>query len=247
MPSKPRQIPVLFRYIGSKWTLSDSYPPPTHDTIVEPFAGSAGYSLRFGITRDVVLVDGSPPIVAAWKFLIGATRKDVLGLPLQDDIPFEGLRAMDLPEGAKALIGFNLVRGRMPNNTPTGWSMSTNGKGFWCESKRRDIADHLRYIRHWRVIDGNYDDAPDIKATWFVDPPYQSERLRGFYGASLPDFDYAKLAAWVRSRRGQVIACDEVGADWLPFRPLRYRRSYTLQHKSNTPQVREAVWTRDQP
>ena len=36
----------FFRYYGGKWRDCAKYPPPQFDTIVEPFAGSAGYSVR---------------------------------------------------------------------------------------------------------------------------------------------------------------------------------------------------------
>jgi len=35
----------MFSYYGSKSKLAQHYPTPKYDTIVEPFAGAAGYSL----------------------------------------------------------------------------------------------------------------------------------------------------------------------------------------------------------
>jgi hypothetical protein len=54
--------------------------------------------------------------------------------------------------------------------------------------------------------------------------------------------NYSELAAWCRSRPGQVIVCEEEGADWLPFRPLalNYRR-----HKRcgrNDIRYHEMIW-----
>jgi hypothetical protein len=35
----------FFSYYGAKWGLGRHYSAPAHWTVVEPFAGSAGYSL----------------------------------------------------------------------------------------------------------------------------------------------------------------------------------------------------------
>jgi hypothetical protein len=45
----------MFTYLGGKWRLAPKYPPPIHDTIIEPFCGSAGYSLRSDIGNIVFL------------------------------------------------------------------------------------------------------------------------------------------------------------------------------------------------
>jgi hypothetical protein len=66
---------------------------------------------------------------------------------------------------------------------------------------------------------GDYRDAPDIEATWFIDPPYQFANRRGYREGSA-GIDFKALAAWARSRRGQVIVCEQRGANWLPFRPF---------------------------
>jgi len=35
---------ILFSYFGSKARIGNKYPKPIYDTIIEPFAGAAGYS-----------------------------------------------------------------------------------------------------------------------------------------------------------------------------------------------------------
>ena len=102
------------------------------------------------------------------------------------------------------------------------------------------------------VIEGDYTDAPDIEATWFVDPPYQAtrERPEGVKGAGDcyargcggSDLDFAALGAWCRARRGQVIACDYASSNWLPFEPLARNtdsvgRAYTEGVWSNVPKA----------
>ena len=46
----------FWAYYGGKWRAAPRYPRPMHDTIIEPFAGAAGYSLRYP-DRNVVLVE----------------------------------------------------------------------------------------------------------------------------------------------------------------------------------------------
>lgn len=81
----------LFPYYGSKWRLAPRYPEPRHSTIVEPFAGSACYSLNWW-WFDVELYD-IEPVASLWRFLIGSNERDILSLPLididdsADDIP----------------------------------------------------------------------------------------------------------------------------------------------------------------
>jgi hypothetical protein len=49
-------IRPYFVYYGGKWRAAPRYPAPRHDVIVEPFAGSAGYALRYH-ERKIILVE----------------------------------------------------------------------------------------------------------------------------------------------------------------------------------------------
>lgn len=217
----------FFSYFGGKWTLAPRYPAPEHDTIVEPFAGSAGYATRYP-DREVILVERAPHIAALWRWLVSVSVDEVLGLPLDPhDIDH-------LPEQARVLIRFWCARGR--TRTPaTISSWMTSGRwpaSFWGEYARARIASQVTAIRHWRVIEGDYTLAPDVLATWFVDPPYIGDR---HYTARV--HDYPALARWCRSRRGLVIACEQGAADWLPFRKFRTAKSIARGA------YREVVWT----
>lgn len=95
---------------------------------------------------------------------------------------------------------------------------------------RARIVDTAPLVRDWPIYCGDYTDAPDIEATWFIDPPYMrgmsasGKRRRGgdIYGKfALDDKDYERLAEWILTRRGQVIVCEQNSADWLPFVPFR--------------------------
>ena len=84
---------------------------------------------------------------------------------------------------------------------------------------RDRVASQVDAIKHWRVIEGDYTEAPDAEATWFIDPPYNN-KAGSHYPWGCDKIDYNALGQWCHQRRGQVIACENEGATWLPFRPF---------------------------
>ena len=240
---KEAPIPPPFLYVGAKVNLARSYPRPRHSKIIEPFAGSGGYACLHGADRDVLLVDKSERVVSAWQWLIGATRSDVMALPALEQIPLAGLHTLDIPQGAKDLIGLTLCRGTMPADKPTPWAIETAAVGkacFWTRRRQTRLAGAVHLMSHWQARCSDYHDAPDEKATWFVDPPYQAGRLRRMYPAIVDD--YERLGIWCRTRAGQVIACDTMKADWLPFRPLEVKGYRHRMPQIKSDDLGEAVW-----
>lgn len=203
----------MFSYYGSKSKIVHLYPEPIHDTIIEPFAGSARYSLRY-FDRVVKLYDKSDYVVEVWKYLIQASVTDILTLP---DVPskvhldnYKGLS-----DAERYLIGFHLCRGKAKPRKVG------HGQNSWARDKQR-IADSLWKIRHWKIEKRGYVLIPNQTATWFVDPPYKNTQERPGNSDRYPEgnIDYSFLAAWCRARRGQVIVCEGEGADYLPFELL---------------------------
>ena len=89
----------------------------------------------------------------------------------------------------------------------------------WSISKQY-IANNLFKVKHWRIICGDYTEAPDIEATWFIDPPYRKESGKGYrYGNDR--LDYKNLAEWALKRKGEIICCEGEYGDYLPFQPLK--------------------------
>lgn len=225
----------FFSFYGAKAKIVRRYPAPTHQTIVEPFAGSASYACAYP-TRQVILVEKDPTIANLWRWLIeDATPTDVMALP--DLEPDQTTNDLDINDAARSLIGFWLNKGSSrPCRTPSKWMRSDTRSGFWSEAIRLRIASQLQHIRHWQVIHGDYSDAPNIAATWFIDPPYQIAGTR--YRHSSKQIDFTHLADWVLKRQGQVMVCENVGADWLPFQPFT---TVNGQKRSST----EAIWTNE--
>ena len=70
----------MWSYYGAKTNIIDLYPKPVYDTIIEPFAGTARYALKY-FDREVLLVDKYPVIIEIWQWLQQCSPKDILGLP----------------------------------------------------------------------------------------------------------------------------------------------------------------------
>lgn len=230
----------FFKWFGSKWQMSARLPPPVHDTIIEPFAGSAGYATRHGGTKQVILFEMNPTLVSLWHFLINASQTDILdipvGLPIGTDI-----RSLDLSEMQKALLQ---SWQRTGNNSYSCWHTSKWGHlpGFWTQETRARIVSQLPQIRHWLVFDGDAfvgsRAVTKRRATWVIDPPYQHN-----HGYGTPKLDYPHLGVRCQKLPGQVIVHEGVGPkgerpNWLPFREVQSTASMRRQ-----PGKTELVWT----
>jgi hypothetical protein len=206
----------LFTYYGSKSHLAGYYPPPGLDVVIEPFAGSAAYSLRYW-HKQVILCDLNRDVVAAWRFLqspnAGQTIDNLLPAHIEPGMHIDDIVRYD-DYGLRKLVESHLVRnvfGTSPHNYATFWAATR-----WLSFKRR-LSYWIPRIQHWQIINDDYQSLPNVKATWFIDPPY-SNQLGRYYKHHL--IDYSELARWCQSRLGEVIVCENGGANWLPFRPF---------------------------
>lgn len=223
----------FFYYYGGKWRASVKYPKPKYETLIEPFAGGAGYAQRFPWLK-VRLYDIDPIVCVVWNYLIHVSQKEIQSLPLE----INHIDDLAVCQEAKWLIGFWFNKGvTYPRKSPSAW-MRNGGRPntFWGEAVREMIAAQLPAIRHWTVTNLSYKEI-DInqQATWFVDPPY-SDTCGTQY--RYHDIDYTHLGNWCRELPGQVIVCEKEGADWLPFRPL-----LTIQSSAKRTS-HETVWVK---
>jgi len=210
------------------------YPKPLYDTIIEPFAGSAGYSLLYP-EKKIILYDNYEPVVMLWDYLIKAKKEEILSLPLDNDghqfckeYPVSGC---NIASEAKILIGFWLTESQ---TTSSRYPLSKSRGGNWTDRKRNMIANQVNSIKHWRIKRKSYSEIDcAMSGTWFIDPPYSQAGKRYRNNA----INYKQLGKWCKERRGQAIVCEQNGADWLEFS--------TFQKASNgsNKKYNEVLWT----
>jgi hypothetical protein len=230
-PLKP-----FWLYYGAKYRAASYYPKPKHTTLIEPFAGAAGYSLHYPNLK-VILVEKYPVVAGVWRFLIATSSSEILRIPIVDavdDLP------PWVPQEARDLVGFKLAYGdsKPRARRTTNMALSRLASSAWTEKGRERVASQVDRIRHWKVVEGDYALAPDIEATWYIDPPY-SNRAGAYYVHS--QLDFPELGHWCRMRYGQVIVCENEGANWLPFTHLADIPS--MAGGQTKRRSKEVIWT----
>ena len=198
----------MFYYYGRKKQIAKYYPIPHCDTIVEPFAGAAAYSL-YGNNwkKNVILIEKDIKVFQIWDWLINsATVEEIKKLP-------------DLKVGEKSSEVLHIIHAA----TKMAFQFKTIKvtpvlERNW-EISRRVFAENLYKVKHWTIINGDYSDAPDIEATWFIDPPYKGDAGMG-YRHSSKMLNYENLSKWALNRKSEVIFCEGCNGDYLPFKPL---------------------------
>jgi site-specific DNA-adenine methylase len=216
----------MFSYYGSKSKIIDYYPAPMHGKIIEPFAGSARYALKY-FDRDILLVDKYEVIVNIWKYLQKCSEKDVLSFPnykAGDRIIKEDLDCVEQYE----LLRFLLQQGTVGGNKAYEWGVKSYKQNL------KLIASNLFKIRHWVIQHGCYKDLANELATWFVDPPYQHGGHK--YNQSNKNIDYSHLTAWCKERLGQTIVCENTNANWMPFKSMVEMQGIKFR-------TTEAIWS----
>ena len=207
----------MFPYYGGKSKIVKFYPAPVHNLIIEPFAGAAWYSLLYK-NREILLNEKYNKIYEVWKWLTSADKQSILDN--RDFVAGQDISNLVLPQSHKDLIGFCINRGSVtPKSIVQRWSCQVKSRPNWASTTHYSltkIANSLDTIKHFNIKFGSYHDLDDVEATWFIDPPYQ------FGGEHYVEnkIDYTELAEWCKSRKGQVIVCENSKADWLPFRKL---------------------------
>ena len=216
----------MFSYYGSKSKIVDYYPAPIYDKIIEPFAGSARYALKY-FDRDILLVDKYEVIVNIWKYLQKCSPNDILSFPnyeAGDRIIKEELDCIEQYE----LIRFLLQQGSVGGNKAYDWGVKSYKQNL------KSIASNLYKIKHWVIQRGCYMDLPNMPATWFIDPPYQNGGHK--YNQNNKKINYEHLANWCIERLGQSIVCENTKANWMPFKAIIEMQGIKFK-------TTEAIWS----
>lgn len=220
----------MWSYYGSKTNIVKCYPKPACAKIIEPFAGTARYALRY-FDRDVLLVDKYDVIIRIWKWLQQCSEKDILSLPRFKAGDNINSYAYDCDE-QRFLIGFLVGFGfTTPRDTATPRLRHRPGA---MDFTIKSIASQLFKIRHWKFYHGSYEEIENEPATWFIDPPYQHGGH--CYKHSNKKIDYSHLSNWSMDRIGQIIVCENTKADWMDFKLLTVQNVLSGENH-------EAIWT----
>lgn len=219
----------MWPYYGSKGGIINFYPPPKYGKIIEPFAGTARYALKY-FDRDILIVDEYDVMIKIWKWLQLCSPQDILKLPRLKEAERVSDYKLDCEE-AVLLMGFLVGKNvQSPKNKASARATTQRPKHINYQIKK--IAGNLYKIKHWNIVLGSYQGIDNFEATYFIDPPYQV----GGYVYKKHKIDYKELAEWCRSRNGQVIACENTKANWLPFLPMKKQRGSTANST-------EAIWS----
>lgn len=232
----------MFYYYGAKHRLAHEYPAPLHELIIEPFAGAAGYSMYWLCRRRsarALLIEKDERVAEAWERLLSMS-------PAQ-------IAALEPPSVGEWTSDFIYMTACASNATATCSRMRVT---------KRSRPELLRMVKRMalvreavgdrvRIQRGSWESAPDIEATWFVDPPYKQSRKVGntpraggmgyAKGCNSSSVDFRALGQWCRERRGQVIACDYSTSTWLPFSQL------VSTQDSSGKRYSEGIWTNIEP
>lgn len=225
----------FFSYFGSKFRLAKYYPLPQCDEIIEPFAGSGGYSLRYP-EKNVTLYEVYEPLVELWDYLIHVSESEILSLPTQKFDKENPIDEIVACSAAKILMGFWLTESQ---TSASRYPLSKSRGGNWTEKKKLQISKQLQYIRHWKIENLSFEKIPNRDATWYVDPPYEKAGKRYRHNK----IDYTLLGDWCKSREGQVIVCEQEPAKWLDFVTLRTGRK--LVRNASNDHYNEVIWHRN--
>lgn len=188
-----------------------------------------------------------PVTVDIWRFLLMPTALAWIEAVVPNAVTFGQRCTSMVPDNAPVgLLPYLQAEANMGTQGAKGVHDQITSIGVEHFGRLKVKMRHLLPLHGWSIVMGDYRDLPNKEVTWFVDPPYNNDAgLRYRYGPSSIG-DYDELARWCRSRKGQVIVCENVGASWLPFRVLTDRRmgvKSRYQHSA----IGEAFWHSEWP
>ncbi|WP_228060438.1 MULTISPECIES: hypothetical protein [unclassified Coleofasciculus] len=141
----------MFYYYGRKKQIAKYYPSPNFDTLIEPFAGSAAYSL-YGENwkKEVILIERDERVSEIWQWLIEeATPSKISSLP-------------DLEIGEKSSEFLHIIHAatKMAFHYKTIKVTPVLARNW--EISKRYMAQNLFKVKHWRIINADYLLAPTV-------------------------------------------------------------------------------------
>lgn len=157
---------MTFHYSGNKKRLSPLLRKPVSDIVIEPFAGSAGYSLYYKPSK-VILFENNTDIYNLWNWLITATTiKDLEKLESLKVSVKTDIRTLNLPKPEETL--FRLTCASVYVGQLSSWiAYPQNSVNF------SFLKENLDYIKNNITLGGkDFRESLSLKGTFFIDPPY---------------------------------------------------------------------------
>jgi len=120
---------------------------------------------------------------------------------------------------ARSLIGFWFNHGLpSPALRRSNWARNPRYAAFfWSETIKLRLARQVERIRHWKIVEGTWEDAPDIERIGMSTRLIRTRRDGCTFTMVV---NRRELAKWCKRRRGYVQVCESDGAKWLRFEPL---------------------------
>lgn len=203
----------LFKWFGSKWLSSRKYPTPEEDSIFEPFAGSASFSLRHW-KKKICIYEENKHLQDLWKWLINeATNTSIMEIPCNLPTGFN-IKSLDISYGQMLL----LKNWQRTNNYGNCWTISPwgNKPGQWTLNTKNRVARDVEFVKDWKFEKPSYTEG----GFYFIDPPYQYNYNYGF-----KQFDYIELLSDIKKiPAGHILACEAICPktgtvpNYLPFK-----------------------------
>lgn len=214
-----------FNYFGYKGRDAKAYPVPRYGHIIEPFAGGAGYALTYP-DLQVTLYDLDESVCELWEYLIRASSKQIMNLPLIkptqhiDDLKLHGIEKELIQRWLNPLSSSKASKIPPVKVKSSCSDDRVIDSAIWGDKRRYKLSILVERIKHWRVYNKSYEACHDTYATWFIDPPYAS-KVSNAYKCTHKAIDYDHLSIWCKSRKGQAMVCENTDSpDWLPFKKL---------------------------
>ena len=138
---------MAFGYFGAKHGMARFYPAPLYNTVIEPFAGAAGYacywsSLPGSNINRVILIDSNPNVIALWHRLQRMSIDQLMSIPdpIKGEVTHEPLIAA--ASGAQGMAVLNRGVGRVVTDRMV---------ESWPNLKRR-LCRMIPIIRKWEIV-----------------------------------------------------------------------------------------------
>ena len=234
----------MFYYYGAKKALAAYYPNPRGNRIIEPFGGSAAYSV-YHMIRDnsisAVVIEKDIRVVELWNRLLS--------------IGINGVKSVQCPPIGEKTTDYFVMVSATGNAVNKCKSMTvTKRMPRIFEIMKKQVCIALPIISdRIKVINGNYTESLSMiesNDTVFVDAPY-APNARGSTGSvygggkgyakgcDSDSLNYFELANYVLecARKAHVIVCDYSDADWLSFQVLK--KTTDSQKKG----YQEGIWS----